>query len=120
MGMGCRSRPALRSPRPTAGILRDGDGCAMYTISATWDHAREHLKHHHDHPKNGAYGILHEEWKLLKEPGQNELHDSPLMTWAERSRLRRTAQAMASPRRVPTRPSSSQSTDTSADRTGPT
>ena len=51
----------------------------MYTISALWTHAREHLNTTTIILKNSSYGILREEWELLKEQGQNELHDSPLI-----------------------------------------
>ncbi len=51
----------------------------MYTISALWTHAREQLNITTIILKNSSYGILREEWELLKEPGQKELHDSPLI-----------------------------------------
>jgi acetolactate synthase I/II/III large subunit len=50
----------------------------MYTISTLWTHAREHLNITTGILKNSSYGILREEWTLLKHPGQRELHDSPL------------------------------------------
>jgi acetolactate synthase-1/2/3 large subunit len=60
-------------------VLLEGDGCAMYTISALWSRARENL----DIPtvilKNSSYAVLREEWTLLREPGQADLHDSPLI-----------------------------------------
>jgi Thiamine pyrophosphate enzyme, C-terminal TPP binding domain len=51
----------------------------MYTISALWTHAREHLNITTIILKNNSCGILREEWEHLREPGQNELHDSPLI-----------------------------------------
>jgi acetolactate synthase I/II/III large subunit len=51
----------------------------MYTISALWTHAREHLNITTIILKNSSYGILREEWEHLQEPGQNELHDSCLI-----------------------------------------
>jgi acetolactate synthase I/II/III large subunit len=73
-----RRRCRDRRTRP-AGLLLDGDGSAMYTISALWTHAREHLNITTIILKNSSYGILREEWEHLQEPGQNELHDSPLI-----------------------------------------
>jgi len=60
-------------------VLLEGDGCAMYTISALWSHARENLDITTVILKNSSYGILREEWTLLREPGQADLHDSPLI-----------------------------------------
>lgn len=60
-------------------IVLAGDGSAMYTISALWSHARENLDITTVILKNSSYGILREEWTLLKEPGQGDLHDSPLI-----------------------------------------
>jgi len=78
IGLPLAAGAAIAAPdRPV--ILLDGDGCAMYTISALWTHAREHLNITTIILKNDTYGILREEWELLKEPGQNELHDSPLI-----------------------------------------
>jgi acetolactate synthase I/II/III large subunit len=78
IGLPLAAGAAIAAPdRPV--ILLDGDGCAMYTISALWTHAREQLDITTIILKNGSYGILREEWELLKEPGQNELHDSPLI-----------------------------------------
>jgi acetolactate synthase-1/2/3 large subunit len=78
IGLPLAAGAAIAAPdRPV--ILLDGDGCAMYTISALWTHAREHLNVTTIILKNSSYGILREEWELLKEPGQNELHDSPLI-----------------------------------------
>jgi acetolactate synthase I/II/III large subunit len=51
----------------------------MYTISALWTHAREHLNITTIILKNSSYGILREEWDHLREPGQHDLHDSPLI-----------------------------------------
>jgi acetolactate synthase-1/2/3 large subunit len=51
----------------------------MYTISALWSHARENLDITTVILKNSSYGILREEWNLLKEPGQGNVHDSPLI-----------------------------------------
>jgi acetolactate synthase-1/2/3 large subunit len=69
---------AVAAPdRPVILLDGDGDGCAMYTISALWTHAREHLNITTIILKNSSHGILREEWGLLREPGQNELHDSP-------------------------------------------
>lgn len=69
---------AIAAPdRPV--VLLEGDGCAMYTISALWNHARENLDITTVILKNSSYGILREEWTLLREPGQAELHDSPLI-----------------------------------------
>jgi acetolactate synthase-1/2/3 large subunit len=69
---------AIAAPdRPVIALV--GDGCAMYTISALWSHARENLDITTVILKNSSYGILREEWTLLKEPGQGELHDSPLI-----------------------------------------
>ena len=42
-------------------ILLDGDGSAMYTISALWTHAREHLNITTIILKNSSYAILREE-----------------------------------------------------------
>ena len=78
IGLPLAAGAAIAAPdRPV--ILLDGDGCAMYTISALWTHAREHLNTTTIILKNSSYGILREEWELLKEQGQNELHDSPLI-----------------------------------------
>jgi acetolactate synthase I/II/III large subunit len=78
MGLPLAAGAAIAAPdRPV--ILLDGDGSAMYTISALWTHAREHLNITTIILKNSSYGILREEWKHLQEPGQNELHDSPLI-----------------------------------------
>jgi acetolactate synthase-1/2/3 large subunit len=71
-----RRRCRDRRTRP-AGLLLDGDGSAVYTISALWTHAREHRNITTIILKNSSYGILREEWGLLREPGQNDLHDSP-------------------------------------------
>ena len=49
----------------------------MYTISALWTQARERLNITTIILKHSSYGILRVEWELLKEPGPNELHDSP-------------------------------------------
>jgi acetolactate synthase-1/2/3 large subunit len=69
---------AIAAPeRPVIALV--GDGCAMYTISALWSHAREDLDITTVILKNSSYGILREEWTLLREPGQGELHDSPLI-----------------------------------------
>ncbi len=69
---------AIAAPdRPV--VLLEGDGCAMYTISALWSHARENLDITTVILKNSSYGILREEWTLLREPGQAELRDSPLI-----------------------------------------
>ena len=77
-GLPVATGAAIAAPqRPV--ILLDGDGAAMYTISALWTHARERLNVTTIILKNSAYGILRVEWELLKEPGQNELHDSPLI-----------------------------------------
>ena len=54
----------------------------MYTISALWTQARERLNITTIILKHSSYGILRVEWELLKEPGPNELHDSPRSTWA--------------------------------------
>src|SRR5271168_226124 len=78
VGLPLAAGAAIAAPdRPV--ILLDGDGCAMYTISALWTHARENLNITTIILKNSSYGILREEWELLKEQGQNELHDSPLI-----------------------------------------
>jgi len=78
IGLPLAAGAAIAAPdRPV--ILLDGDGCAMYTISALWTHAREQLNTTTIILKNSSYGILREEWQLLKEQGQNELHDSPLI-----------------------------------------
>ena len=78
MGLPLAAGAAVAAPgRPV--ILLDGDGCAMYTISALWTHAREHLNITTIILKNSSYGILREEWEHLREPGQHELHDSPLI-----------------------------------------
>jgi len=78
MGLPLAAGAAIAAPdRPV--ILLDGDGSAMYTISALWTHAREHLNITTIILKNSSYGILREEWEHLREPGQNELHDSPLI-----------------------------------------
>jgi acetolactate synthase-1/2/3 large subunit len=78
MGLPLAAGAAIAAPdRPV--ILLEGDGSAMYTISALWTHAREHLNITTIILKNSSYGILREEWKHLQEPGQNELHDSPLI-----------------------------------------
>jgi len=69
---------AIAAPdRPVIALV--GDGCAMYTISALWSYARENLDITTIILKNSSYGILREEWALLKEPGQGDLHDSPLI-----------------------------------------
>jgi acetolactate synthase-1/2/3 large subunit len=70
---------AIAAPdRPV--VLLEGDGCAMYTISALWSHAaRENLDITTVILKNSSYAILREEWTLLREPGQAKLHDSPLI-----------------------------------------
>ena len=78
IGLPLAAGAAIAAPdRPV--ILLEGDGCAMYTISALWTHAREQLNTTTIILKNSSYGILREEWQLLKEQGQNELHDSPLI-----------------------------------------
>ena len=56
-----RRRCRDRRTRP-AGLLLDGDGSAVYTISALWTHAREHLNITTIILKNSSYGILREEW----------------------------------------------------------
>ena len=77
-GLSVATGAAIAAPeRPV--ILLDGDGAAMYTISALWTRAREHLNVTTIILKNSSYGILCAEWELLKEPGQHELHDSPLI-----------------------------------------
>src|SRR5271168_3477057 len=78
IGLPLAAGAAIAAPdRPV--VLLDGDGCAMYTISALWTHARENLNITTIILKNSSYGILREEWELLKEQGQNELHDNPLL-----------------------------------------
>ena len=78
MGLPLAAGAAIAAPgRPV--ILLDGDGSAMYTISALWTHAREHLNITTIILKNNSYAILREEWEHLREPGQHELHDSPLI-----------------------------------------
>ena len=78
MGLPLAAGAAIAAPdRPV--ILLDGDGSAIYTISALWTHAREQLNITTIILKNSSYGILREEWEHLREPGQNELHDSPLI-----------------------------------------
>jgi hypothetical protein len=83
----------------------------MYTISALWTHAREHLNITTIILKNNSYGILREEWEHLREPGQNELHDSPLINLAEhRSTSPGWPNPRAAPRHTPTPPKNSPST----------
>ena len=82
----------------------------MYTISALWTHAREHLNITTIILKNSSYGILREEWGLLREPGQNDLHDSPPINLGGAPTSPGWPNPWASPRRTPTRPKNSSST----------
>jgi acetolactate synthase-1/2/3 large subunit len=69
---------AIAAPdRPVIALV--GDGCAMYTISALWSQARENLDITTVILNNSSYAILREEWTLLAESGQGDLHDSPLI-----------------------------------------
>ena len=68
-GLPVATGAAIAAPeRPV--ILLDGDGAAMYTISALWTHARERLNVTTIILKNRSYGILRAEWELLRNPAR--------------------------------------------------
>jgi len=77
-GLGMALGAAIAAPdRPV--VLLEGDGCAMYSISALWTHARENLDITTVILKNRSYEQLHEEWTQLRMTGQADLHDNPLL-----------------------------------------
>ena len=106
-GLPVATGAAIAAPeRPV--ILLHGDGAAMYTISALWTQAREHLNVTTIILKNSSYGILRAEGELLKEPGQHELHDSPLINLdGARLAMSEWRKPWAFPPRTPTPPSNS-------------
>ena len=77
-GLGMALGAAIAAPdRPV--VLLEGDGCAMYSISALWTHARENLDITTVILKNRSYEQLHQEWTQLRMTGQADLHDNPLL-----------------------------------------
>ena len=55
----------------------------MYTISALWTHAREHLNITTIILKNSSYGILREEWACSANQARTTYTTAPDQTWAE-------------------------------------